>query len=54
MGYVFSGLIGPFAVGIIYDWAGSWHAVAVFYATVGLALLIFGLGAGRARTLSVR
>ena len=54
VGYVLGGLIGPFAVGLIYDWAGSWHAVAVFYTAVGLASLIFGLGAGRARTLRVR
>jgi len=54
VGYVLGGVIGPFAVGVIYDWAGSWHAVAVFYTAVGVGSLIFGLGAGRARTLSVR
>lgn len=53
IGYVLGGLIGPFAVGVIYDWAGSWPVVAIFYSAVGLASLIFGLGAGRARTLKV-
>jgi MFS transporter, CP family, cyanate transporter len=54
IGYLLAGLIGPFAVGVIYDWAGSWPVVAVFYTAIGLASLIFGLGAGRARTLKVR
>jgi CP family cyanate transporter-like MFS transporter len=54
IGYLLAGLIGPFAVGVIYDWAGSWPVVAVFYTAVGFASLIFGLGAGRARTLKVR
>jgi CP family cyanate transporter-like MFS transporter len=54
IGYLLAGLIGPFAVGVIYDWASSWPVVAVFYTAVGLASLIFGLGAGRARTLKVR
>lgn len=54
IGYLLAGLIGPFAVGVIYDWTGSWPVVAVFYSAVGLASLIFGLGAGRARTLKVR
>jgi CP family cyanate transporter-like MFS transporter len=54
IGYLLAGLIGPFAVGVIYDWAGSWPVVALFYTAVGFASLIFGLGAGRARTLKVR
>lgn len=53
VGYVIGGLIGPFAVGVIYDWAGSWQVVAIFYSAVGLASLIVGLGAGRARTVRV-
>ncbi len=52
VGYVLGGLVGPFAVGIIYGWAGSWSAVAVFYTAVGLASLIFGLGAGHGRSKS--
>ena len=54
IGYVVGGVIGPFAVGLIYAWAGSWPAVGVFSTAVGLASLIFGLGAGRDRTLSIR
>jgi MFS transporter, CP family, cyanate transporter len=53
VGYVGGGLMGPFAVGLIYDWAGSWRVVSVFYLAVGLASLVFGLGAGRARTVKV-
>jgi CP family cyanate transporter-like MFS transporter len=48
-GYILGGVIGPFAVSVIYDWTGSWHVVAVFYMAVGLASLLLGLGAGRAR-----
>jgi MFS transporter, CP family, cyanate transporter len=51
VGYVLSGLFGPFAVGIIYDWTASWSIVSVFYSVVGLASLLLGLGAGRARTI---
>lgn len=53
VGYVAGGLIGPFAVGVIYDWAGSWAVVAIFYAAVGLASLLLGLGAGRERIVTV-
>jgi MFS transporter, CP family, cyanate transporter len=51
VGYVASGLIGPFAVGLIYEWTGSWPVVAVFYSAVGAASLLAGLGAGRPRTV---
>jgi MFS transporter, CP family, cyanate transporter len=51
VGYVLSGVFGPFAVGIIYDWTASWSVVSVFYSVVGLASLLLGLGAGRARTI---
>jgi CP family cyanate transporter-like MFS transporter len=49
VGYVLGGVIGPFAVGVIYDWAGSWQIVSVFYLAVGVASLLLGIGAGRAR-----
>jgi CP family cyanate transporter-like MFS transporter len=49
VGYVASGLIGPFAVGLLYEWSGSWPVVAVFYSAVGIASLLAGLGAGRDR-----
>jgi CP family cyanate transporter-like MFS transporter len=50
-GYVFGGVAGPFAVGVIYDRTGSWAAVALFFMVVGLASLVCGIGAGRARTV---
>lgn len=53
VGYVAGGLAGPFAVGVIYHWAASWQVVAIFYVAVGLASLVCGLGAGRARTVKV-
>ena len=53
VGYVVGGLIGPFAVGVIYEWGGSWSVVSIFYFAVGLASLVLGLGAGRARTVGV-
>jgi CP family cyanate transporter-like MFS transporter len=51
VGYIFGGLIGPFAVGVIYDWTGSWQVVTIFYLAVGFASLVLGIGAGRARTV---
>jgi CP family cyanate transporter-like MFS transporter len=48
-GYIFGGVIGPFAVGVIYDWTGSWQIVSVFYLAVGMASLLFGIGAGSPR-----
>jgi MFS transporter, CP family, cyanate transporter len=51
VGYIFGGIAGPFAVGIIYDHTGSWAAVSLFYVAVGLASLVCGVGAGRARTV---
>ncbi len=53
VGYVIGGVIGPFAVGVIYAWGGSWGVVSIFYVAVGLASLVLGLGAGRARTVKV-
>lgn len=51
IGYAAGGLIGPLAVGLIHDWAGSWIAVEAFYAAAGFAALLLALGAGRARTI---
>ena len=51
VGYVFGGFAGPFAVGVIYDRAGSWTVVSLFYLAVSLASLLAGVGAGRARTV---
>jgi len=54
VGYVAGGLIGPFAVGVIYDWSASWVVVEVFYVAVGAASLACGLGAGRALTVGAK
>jgi CP family cyanate transporter-like MFS transporter len=51
VGYVVGGLVGPFAVGMLHDWSGSWEAVAIFYVVIGLGALVLGLGAGRARSV---
>jgi MFS transporter, CP family, cyanate transporter len=51
VGYIFGGVAGPFAVGVIYDWSGSWTIVSLFFLTVGFASLASGIGAGRARTV---
>jgi CP family cyanate transporter-like MFS transporter len=53
VGYVAGGLIGPFAVGVIYAWAGSWEVVEIFYGAVGLASLACAWGAGRDHTVTV-
>ena len=47
VGYVLGGVIGPFAVGVIYDRTVSWQIVSAFYLAVGLASLVLGIGAGR-------
>jgi CP family cyanate transporter-like MFS transporter len=54
VGYVVCASLGPFAVGMIHDWSGSWPVVSVFYSAVGVASLFAGLGAGRPRTVQVR
>jgi MFS transporter, CP family, cyanate transporter len=51
IGYVLGGVIGPFAVGVIFDCTGSWQLVSAFYLVVGLASLVLGIGAGRARLI---
>jgi CP family cyanate transporter-like MFS transporter len=54
VGYIAGGLIGPFAVGVIYEWSASWVVVEVFYVAVGAASLVCGLGAGRALTVAAK
>jgi MFS transporter, CP family, cyanate transporter len=51
VGYVFGGVAGPFAVGLIYDWTGSWTVVSLFFVAVGFASLVSGIGAAGARTV---
>jgi len=43
VGYVFGGLAGPFAVGVIYDWTGSWTVVSLFFVAVSVASLLSGI-----------
>lgn len=51
VGYVIGGLVGPFAVGLLHDIAGSWSIVALFFAVVGAVSLVLGYGASRNRTV---
>jgi CP family cyanate transporter-like MFS transporter len=51
VGYIFGGVAGPFAVGVIYDWTRSWTIVSLFFLAVSFASLLSGIGAGRARTV---
>jgi CP family cyanate transporter-like MFS transporter len=51
-GYTLASL-GPFAVGIVHDVAGSWDAVGWIFAVLGLGAIVFGLGAGRALYVQV-
>ncbi|MEB0008954.1 CynX/NimT family MFS transporter [Pseudomonas sp. MH9.2] len=51
-GYTLASL-GPFAVGIVHDLTGGWNAVGWIFAVVGLAAIVFGLGAGRALYVQV-
>ncbi|MBS7695779.1 MAG: CynX/NimT family MFS transporter [Chelatococcus sp.] len=44
---------GPFATGLLHSWTGSWDSVALLYAGVTIAGMLFGLGAGRARHVNV-
>jgi MFS transporter, CP family, cyanate transporter len=49
VGYIFGGLVGPFAVGMLYAGTGSWKTVSIFILAVGFASLVLGMGAGRTR-----
>jgi len=51
VGYIFGGVAGPFAVGVIYDWTRSWTIVSLFFLAVSFASLLTGIGAGCARTV---
>ncbi|WP_219060930.1 CynX/NimT family MFS transporter [Pseudomonas sp. UMAB-08] len=51
-GYTLASL-GPFAVGIVHDLTDGWNAVGWIFAVVGLAAIVFGLGAGRALYVQV-
>lgn len=51
-GYTLASL-GPFAVGIVHDLTGGWNAVGWIFGVIGLAAIVFGLGAGRALYVQV-
>ena len=51
-GYTLASM-GPFAVGLVHDWTGGWSAVGWIFGVIGLAAIIAGLGAGRARYVQV-
>ena len=51
-GYTLASL-GPFAVGIVHDLTGGWNAVGWIFGIIGLAAIVFGLGAGRASYVQV-
>jgi CP family cyanate transporter-like MFS transporter len=53
VGYVIGAVVGPFAVGVMYAWTGSWPIVSVFYTVISLTCLAVGVGASRARTVKV-
>lgn len=46
VGYILAA-IGPFFVGVLYDWTGGFAAVAVLFALLGLGSIISGMRAGR-------
>jgi CP family cyanate transporter-like MFS transporter len=45
--------VGPFAVGAVDDWSGSWDVALSVLVAVTVPLLIVGVEAGRARTVRV-
>nr|WP_226920984.1 MULTISPECIES: CynX/NimT family MFS transporter [Pseudomonas] len=51
-GYTLASL-GPFAVGVVHDLTGGWHALGWIFGLVGLGAIIAGIGAGRALYVGV-
>ncbi|MDB6144728.1 MAG: transporter [Pseudomonas sp.] len=51
-GYTLASL-GPFAVGLVHDVTGGWNGVGWIFGVIGLAAIVFGLGAGRALYVQV-
>lgn len=41
--------LGPLAFGLLHDASNDWHSAFLLFTVVGIAALIFGLGAGRDR-----
>ena len=53
IGYTVASL-GPLAVGVVHEVTGGWSAVGWIFAVIGLGAIVAGLGAGRARYVSVQ
>jgi CP family cyanate transporter-like MFS transporter len=51
VGYLLGALAGPLAVGLVHGAFGGWPAVAVLFVVITIGSAIFGLGAGRVRTV---
>jgi len=51
-GYTLASL-GPFAVGIVHDLTGGWNAIGWIFGIIGLAAIVFGLGAARSAYVQV-
>jgi CP family cyanate transporter-like MFS transporter len=51
VGYLLGALAGPLAVGLVHDFFGGWPPVAVLFVIITVGCAIFGLGAGRVRTV---
>ncbi|CDF83189.1 cyanate MFS transporter [Pseudomonas knackmussii B13] len=45
---------GPFVVGLVHDLTGGWNAVGAIFVALSVGALLAGLGAGRAKLVSVR
>lgn len=52
VGYTLASM-GPFAVGVIKAWTGSWDAVQLVFLGLAAACALAGLGAGRNRTIAI-
>ena len=52
VGYTLASM-GPFAVGVIKAWTGSWDAVQLVFLGLAAACVLAGLGAGRNRTIAI-
>jgi CP family cyanate transporter-like MFS transporter len=49
VGYLVAAACGPLLVGLLRAWTGSFHASAVLFVVIGIALVAAAFGAGRAR-----
>ncbi len=45
---------GPFMVGVLHEWTGDWHSVAIFFFLVLAGSFTAGMGAGRDRLITLK